>query len=599
MGRRRAWVILLLAAGALAWGWVEWQAHLARQAGEQLGQPAVGWKRWLAVAAAVGMSLVPPVRQGSTRLLDRIRTPSPRAAERAALLIAFLSAAYFLVTALVQDRDLFIKTHDEGSYAIQMQMLARGRLWMPQHPLADFFDTFYVLVRPVYASQYFPGTALMCAPGVWLGWPTWLLPLLASGAIVGLVYRIVTETVDGVAGALAALLMASLGWFRMLSILLFSQVPMLLLGLLMVWAWLRWRRSNRTGWLAAVGAFAGWGAITRPADALCFALPVGAAIAWDLRRRSKLDWGAATALLVAGAVPFLALQLRFNHGVTGSLLRSPFQLYAQRDFPQTQFGFPRYDPAVRPASTLPQKQELYEQWAVPYVKLHQPDRIAGAWAGRWLPMTFGVALPARVLLVPAVVGLLGLGTAPRRVLALTVPLFVLAYVPHTFFLEHYAVVVAPAVLLCVVLGFRALEETWPRLRETIAAGSAAGVVALSLSSLHELNPSIDDETFRSPMLRFVNEDLPYFSDLRKPAVVLFRYAPGENPIEEPVYNFTVASPDDAPIIRAHDLGDRNREIFEYYARVQPDRTFYRFDRKTKTLTLLGPATALAAQPATR
>ena len=217
------------------------------------------------------------------------------------------------------------------------------------------------------------------------------------------------------------------------------------------------------------------------------------------------------------------------------------------------------------------------------------------WVGRWLPMAFSAALPARVLIVPFFVGVLGLVTAPRRVLWATLPLFFLAYVPHTFFLEHYAVVFAPAVLLGVVLGFRTLEETWPRYRDAIASACAIAVLVLSLSSLHELNPAVDDETFHSPMLKFVNEQLPYLAQVQRPAVVLFRWAEGENPIEEPVYNSDVAWPDDAPIVRAHDLGERSREIFEYYAKAQPERTFYRFDRKTRTLIPLGPAGVLAKQ----
>ena len=79
-----------------------------------------------------------------------------------------LATAYFVFTAFYQDRDLFPKTHDEGSYLLGMRMLATGRLWMPRHELADFFDTFYVLNEPVYASLYFPGTALMYVPAVLL-----------------------------------------------------------------------------------------------------------------------------------------------------------------------------------------------------------------------------------------------------------------------------------------------------------------------------------------------------------------------------------------------------------------------------------------------
>ena len=48
----------------------------------------------------------------------------------------------------------------------------------------------------------------------------------------------------------------------------------LLLGLVLIWAWLRFRRSRRRAWLVVIGAVAGWTFITRPVDALCFIVPV-------------------------------------------------------------------------------------------------------------------------------------------------------------------------------------------------------------------------------------------------------------------------------------------------------------------------------------
>jgi hypothetical protein len=55
----------------------------------------------------------------------------------------------------------------------------------------------------------------------------------------------------------------------------------------------------------------------------------------------------------------------------------------------------------------------------------------------------------------------------------------------------------------------------------------------------------------------------------------------------------VADIDQAPVIRAHDLGEENWRIFDYYARKQPTRFFYLYDRLTRTLTPLGYATELA------
>jgi hypothetical protein len=87
------------------------------------------------------------------------------------------------------------------------------------------------------------------------------------------------------------------------------------------------------------------------------------------------------------------------------------------------------------------------------------------------------------------------------------------------------------------------------------------------------------------MLRYVNRDLPARTDLQKPALVLFTY--GGSFVEEPVYNTGVAWTFDADILRAHDLGLRNPELFATLARAQPARTVYRFDGR-RTLQGLDP-----------
>ena len=560
------------------------------------------------MAAAAATALIPQIRRPVSAFIGQTWTPSPAARRRTAVVIALVSCGYFILTAILQDRDLFPKTHDDCSYVIGLRQLARFRLWYPPHPNPDFFDTFYVINQPVYASLYFPGTALLYVPADWLRLPTWLLPALASGAVVGLLYRVISELLNPPTGLLAALLTVSLSWFRMLSVLVYSQVPLLLMTLLLLWAWLRWRRNPHPGWALAMGAFAGWAAIIRPLDALCYALAVGLAMLAHVRRDGLPSRHGLLhpALVVAGAIPFLSLQLLFNQGVTGRPTQTPYTFYLQRDQPGTSFGFHAHDPAQGPQSTLPQKRDYYQSFMVPRIRDHQPGTVLRTWSHRSLPMLFDATLPARVLVVFVPVSVLGLTTAPRRVLWSTLPLFVLGYALNTFFLEHYAAVVIPAVVLSVLLGLRALAEAWPRFRDHILAGGTLLLVSASILSLYELNPvatlldrdaetrrrhEIDDETFRSPTLRFVRQ---MEQRVQKPAVILFRYTPGDNVIEEPVYNTTVPFPDDAPVIRAHDLGDtRNLELFDYYARKQPDRMFYRFDRATNTLTPLGRATELA------
>jgi hypothetical protein len=224
--------------------------------------------------------------------------------------------------------------------------------------------------------------------------------------------------------------------------------------------------------------------------------------------------------------------------------------------------------------------------------------LLSTWATRWLPMMVDTTTPTRAMIPLVVVGLAGLTNRRRVVLWATLPLFVMLYLFYTIFLEHYAIAVIPAVALSGVLAVPTLGNALPRFRATIVAGATMLIVATCVTSLWEINrwiappgKQIEDETFRSALLREVNVDLPQASDLIKPAVVLFRYHAGDNYFEEPVYNTDVAWPDDAPIIRAHDLGpQRDREIVDYYATKKPVREFYLFDAKGRnTVEDLGPS----------
>jgi hypothetical protein len=569
--------------------------------------------RWVAVLVVVGVALIPPVNRSLVKLIERLRNPSRRAAEWTAVIVGVVATAYLVVTALLQERPLAPRMLDECSYAIGAQLLAHGHLWLPQHPLADFFDSFFLTARPVYSSIYFPGTFVAFAPAVWFGWPTWIIPVVLSGASVGLLYRIVTSLTggDGAAGLLAALWLVSLMAFRALSVMTMSHVVLLLLGLLIVWMWMRWRDAStsrhRWAWAIAIGALGGWAAITRPVDAIAYALPVGAAMIASLRGKPARSWAATFALLVLGAAPFLALQVAHNIGVTGSPLRTPYTEYLKREQPGAQFGIRKYDPSWQPASDSPQVRGYYN-WTRAYLELHQPHNFWRPWfheqrmtGGRVQPANFltlaNSTLPAHPLLLLLPAGVVGLFAADRRrlVLAATLPLFVLLYVFNPFFLPHYAVVVAPAMILLSLLGADAVSRTFSsrgRTCDAVRAAMYAAILALSVTSLWEVRwlmtpaarPPADGFQERVPQ-SYVQTAIEM--QVQPPAVVLYGRPP--DLWTEMVYNTDVAWPDDAPIIRAHDLGLRDAELIDYYGHRQPDRTIYRFDWGRGSLQRLGKA----------
>src|SRR5258706_1871516 len=157
-------------------------------------------RQYADIPLVVALAFIPSVNARLSRALDRLRAPSPRIKWITAAAIFALSARYFLLSANLAGRELYPKFHDESMYLLQAQLLAHGRLWLPQHELADFFDSFNVIVRPVYAATYFPGTALFYVPGVWLKLAPWATSVLIAAMGVTMFYVVFTELLDGVAG---------------------------------------------------------------------------------------------------------------------------------------------------------------------------------------------------------------------------------------------------------------------------------------------------------------------------------------------------------------------------------------------------------------
>jgi hypothetical protein len=212
-------------------------------------------------------------------------------------------------------------------------------------------------------------------------------------------------------------------------------------------------------------------------------------------------------------------------------------------------------------------------------------------------MIADTTLPTRLLLVLLPVGLIGLRDGGSLVLFITLPLFILLYLFNPFFLEHYAIPIIPSVIMLVLLGAETLPKSLPRFEPQIRSLVTMLIVACAATSLWEINQlivhdpqkQVSDEPLPSEFLRKVH-------DLHgERAVILFRWDPKQNWKAEPVYNSEVAWPDDAEVIRAHDLGPRDAELVRYYAARQPDRVLFLWDQKRDELRRIGPMPDLARE----
>ncbi|HZK82007.1 MAG TPA: hypothetical protein VFC46_13090, partial [Humisphaera sp.] len=292
---------------------------------QELAADALAERILLFIAA--GLALIPATRRLLFNLICKLKDPSPASARRNAVAIAILAIPLLYWLAVSHGQILLPGWHDENYYRLQTTMLAHGKLCMPALPLPDFFDTPYVFTRPVYSSMYFPGTSLLHVPGVWFHLPYCAIPLAIAGVTLALLYLIVTELIDGVAGLLAVLLMLSLQVFRFMAVVEMSHAAGTLWGLTAMAAWLAWRKSKALRWAALAGIAAGWYAITRPLDEVCVLLPIALAWGWELRRESMKPKVLSLAIVIVAMAPFLGLQLAFDRAVTGHALQTPVSMY--------------------------------------------------------------------------------------------------------------------------------------------------------------------------------------------------------------------------------------------------------------------------------
>jgi hypothetical protein len=549
------------------------------------------------LAIAMAVSVVSPVNRLIWRFLRRLRHPSPTARAATAFVVSVIAACGLGRYAIASGRDLFPTMHDEFQFLLQARMLASGRLWMPGHPLLDFFDTFYVLIQPRYAAQSFPGAAMFFVPALWLHVAPWKWAVGLSALCVGMFYLVVTELADGLAGVLAALLLGLLSMLHYVSTMVLAQTPMLLLGLAAVWVYLHWRRCRKPAWAVCVGFICGLMAITRPADAVIFGLPIGVGVLFDLScQKPRGSYPSALvqmALMLGGAGPCMGVQLMFDRGVTGHWLTTPFGLYNQRDQPRLVYGLRAPDRAPPPRTRVIEKRQYYHSLQ-PLLAAHRPDQFWKTFIHTRLPVTIGDDLPQPMLVVLLPVGLLAWGRRRAWVLGATLPLFFLIYMFYPLFPAHYTIIAAPAVILSVVLAARAISLAWPAARAGAWSAVTIFVVGLCVTKPVDCYQMTAATAFHATVLKAADEQTALVAAEGRPAVVLFRRDPHLLLDYEPVYNLDAAWPDDELVIRAHDRRGDNWRIFQYYALHGPDRAFYLFDEsRPNGVTFLGMASELA------
>jgi hypothetical protein len=230
----------------------------------------------------------------------------------------------------------FSWNRDEPVYLWQTAALRDGFLTTPTGGFPTFFHPWLAGVRDnSFFSQYTLGWPLaLLAADVVVGTPAGALALGAALTVVG-TYVLARELVDDPrVPLLAALLMLASPIVVIQSGTYLGYLFTLGLGLLFVTAVCSGVRTGRRGRLVAGGLLVGWIFMTRPFDAVLWALAVAVVLAWTHRREPRRLLRAAIPIGI-GFLPLVMATLAYNAHVTGS----PTQFPITAADPLDTFGF--------------------------------------------------------------------------------------------------------------------------------------------------------------------------------------------------------------------------------------------------------------------
>jgi hypothetical protein len=278
-------------------------------------------------------------RQGWWKAWRPRRTPLPQIrkpwAVAVILALGFVSLRIALVPVMPVPTPLIT---DEFSHLLLADTLLQGRVANPVHPFWPHFESIHIIMRPHYASVYFPGLAMWLAAGRLILGSAWA-GVLAECAVFLLVLYWMLRAWMPARWALFGLLLAGLR-FAVASYWINAFhggfIPAIG-GALVAGAFGRIRKTSSP----AQGLLFGLGlailALTRPLEGAFYSAPFLAALAWNFRKN-------ATAL-VACALPVIlclgAMGMYFSR-ITGSPFITPYQISRQT------YGWPMTMPFLTP-----------------------------------------------------------------------------------------------------------------------------------------------------------------------------------------------------------------------------------------------------------
>jgi len=224
--------------------------------------------------------------------------------------------------------------YDASAYLFAAKMYAIGQLSVPLPPATDRFPgPFMVQFNGHWFGQYAPGTSLTLVPGIWLGVPWLVEPILGTLALLG-IGLVAARLYDRRVATLAVVLGTLSPFYSYLAASYLSHAVALFYLVWGLWALVRFAQREANWNLPLAAVFFGMAGLTRDLVALLFAaiaLLGVLALSWRRLRKDWRRWGVSGAVSVAVALIFVGITLRFNASLTGSPWETPRQLFFAGD----------------------------------------------------------------------------------------------------------------------------------------------------------------------------------------------------------------------------------------------------------------------------
>lgn len=247
-----------------------------------------------------------------------------------ALVASFLFVAWTAAVQYHGEPHIF----DASAYFFAAKMYALGHLSVPLPPAVDHFPgPFMLQYKGQWFGQYAPGTALTLVPGIWLGVPWLVEPLLGTCALFG-IGLIAARLYNRNVGSLAVILGTLSPFYTYLAASYLSHTVALFYFVWGLWALLRFAQGKATWNIALAAILFGMAGLTRDLVALLFVavmLPGIVLLSWRSVYKERMRWLWGGTIFFTIALLFVCISFGFNALLTGNIFLTPRSLFFAGD----------------------------------------------------------------------------------------------------------------------------------------------------------------------------------------------------------------------------------------------------------------------------